>query len=185
VLFPAGIAETAKRQLLEMGFTMLDPMPAMAVDIGNLVKTTLPVGYTFTRIFSGDQASSWTEVLTTGYPIPRALSRILSPEVLEAKPNPDARTQFYAVRHGERLVAISMLYLARGLAGVYCVATLPEERGKGLGAYVTAEALRAVSHAGYNVGVLQSSEAGHSIYRDLGFQDVGQVHMFVRVTEGS
>lgn len=185
VLFPAGLNEAASQQLVEMGFTKLDPMPAMAVDIVALAATALPEGYTFTRVCSGDQASNWTEVVSAGYPIPQGLARMLSPEVQEANPDPDAKTQFYAVRHGERLVAASMLYLARGLAGIYCVATLPEERGKGLGAHVTAEALRAASHAGYNVGVLQSSEAGHSIYLDLGFQDVGEVHMFVRMPAGS
>ena len=64
---------------------------------------------------------------------------------------------------------------------MYCVATLKEERGKGLGAHVTAGALRAAEEQGYRVGVLQSSAAGHSIYQALGFSDRGEVHAFVRM----
>lgn len=74
-----------------------------------------------------------------------------------------------------------MLYLADGLAGIYCVATLPAERGKGLGAHVTAESLRAALPLGYGVGVLQATEAGHGVYRGLGFTDVGSVPMFIRM----
>ena len=107
---------------------------------------------------------------------------MLSPEVLEVNPARDAKTQFFGVRRDGRLVATSMLYLANGLAGIYCVATMPEERGKGLGAHVTAEALRAAHRIGYRVGVLQSSEEGHSVYLGLGFADLGSVPMFIRMS---
>jgi len=76
---------------------------------------------------------------------------------------------------------ISKFGLANGLAGIYCVATLPAERGRGLGAHVTAEALRAAGRLGYGVGLLQSSAAGHSVYQGLGFRDVGSVPMFIRM----
>jgi ribosomal protein S18 acetylase RimI-like enzyme len=74
-----------------------------------------------------------------------------------------------------------MLYLADGLAGIYCVATLPEERSKGLGAHATAEALRVAQALGYHVGVLQSSSAGHGVYLRLGFGDYATVPMFIRM----
>jgi predicted GNAT family acetyltransferase len=93
----------------------------------------------------------------------------------------DARTQFFAVVRDGRTVATSLLYLADGLAGIYCVATLPAERGRGLGAHVTAEALRAAHRLGYGVGVLQSSAEGHPVYIGLGFEDLGRVPIFVRM----
>ena len=105
---------------------------------------------------------------------------MLSPEVLEVDMAADARTQFFGIRRSGRLVAVSMLHLADGLAGIYCVATLPDERGRGLGAHVTAQALRAAHQVGYRVGILQSSAAGHSVYLGLGFKDFGAVSMFVR-----
>lgn len=74
-----------------------------------------------------------------------------------------------------------MLYLADGLAGIYCVATLPAEQGRGLAAHVTAEALRAAGRLGYGVGLLQSSAVRHSVYLGLGFRDVGSVLMFIRM----
>jgi GNAT superfamily N-acetyltransferase len=80
-------------------------------------------------------------------------------------------------------VAISLCFLADGLAGIYSVATLREKRGKGLGGHDTAEALRAAQELGYRVGVLQSWEEGHSVYRRLGFEDFGGVPMFIRKPE--
>ena len=65
------------------------------------------------------------------------------------------------------------------------LATIPEERGKGLGAHATAEPLRLVRELGYGVGVLQSSPAGHSVYRKLGFADVGEVPLYVKMPVGS
>jgi predicted GNAT family acetyltransferase len=94
---------------------------------------------------------------------------------------PGARTQFFAIRRNGRLVATSLLYMADGLAGIYCVATLPDERGKGLGAHVTAEALRKAHVLGYRVGVLQSSPDGHSVYLGLGFADFASIPLFVRM----
>ena len=181
VLLADGVSSDVSDSLTEMGFSMGEPMPAMAVDIDAMASTRLPPGYESMRVVAESEAGEWTGVLASGYPLPHGLARLLSPEVLEAGQSTDAKTQFFGIRREDKLVATSMLYLADGLAGVYCVATLAEERGKGLGAHVTAAALRAAHQGGYKVGVLQSSEAGHSIYLALGFQDVGEVHMFTHM----
>ena len=52
--------------------------------------------------------------------------------------------------------------------------------GFSLIAPLPAMALRAAREIGYGVGVLQSSEAGHSVYLDLGFRDFQLVPMFLR-----
>jgi ribosomal protein S18 acetylase RimI-like enzyme len=94
---------------------------------------------------------------------------------------PDAAIQFFAVLKDGEPVATSMLLLADGLAGIYCVSTLAAERGRGLGAHATAQALREARRLGYRVGVLQSSPDGHSVYRKLGFEDLAEIPMFVRM----
>ena len=119
--------------------------------------------------------------MAVGYGLPVGLARLFSPEVLGADMAPDAGTQFFSVVKDGRAVATTLLYLADGLAGIYCVATLPDERAKGLAAHLTAEALRRAQRLGYRVGVLQSSPAGHSVYLRLGFEDLATVPMFVRI----
>jgi len=181
VLYPNGVSESVARSVAALGFESQGAMPAMAVDIERMAATALPPGYDWARIGAGDDGRGWAEALAVGYGLPQGVARLFSPESLGADLAPGARTQFFAILRDGRAVATSLLYLADGLAGIYCVATLPDERGKGLGAHVTAEALRIAHHLGYGVGVLQSSPAGHSVYLGLGFEDLGEVPMFVRM----
>jgi ribosomal protein S18 acetylase RimI-like enzyme len=180
VLYPQGASDAVTRSLLASGYADAGTMPAMAVDIEHLAAPALPPGYEWARIGEGDEGRAWGDALAVGYGLPQGLARRMSPEHLGADMAPDASLQFFAIRRNGKAVATSMLYLADGLAGIYCVATLEEDRGKGLGAYATAEPLRAAQRQGYRVGVLQSSSAGHSVYLSLGFADIGNVPMFIR-----
>ncbi|MBB6049223.1 GNAT family N-acetyltransferase [Armatimonas rosea] len=181
VLFVAGVSEAVSEALTALGFAKVSPMPAMAIDTASVASTLLPDGYEFLRVSSVEEGVAWTEVVAEGFGLPRGLARLLSPEVQGVRTEPDAAVQFFGIQNKGKLVAASLLYLANGLAGIYCVATLPDERGKGLGAHVTAEALRVASRLGYGVGVLQASAAGHSVYQRLGFRDVDSVPMFIRM----
>lgn len=181
VLFPHGVGDATAGRLAALGFHAHGALPAMAVDIERLSPTALPAGHAWERIDAGDVARAWTDAMANGYDLPRGLARMLSPEVLGADMADDAVAQFFGIRHAGRLVCTSMLFLADGVAGIYCVATLPEARGQGLGAHATAEPLRIARRLGYRVGVLQSSESGHGVYRRLGFEDVGRIPLFVRM----
>ena len=179
VIFPRGVEAAVAAALKERGFSVEAAMPAMAVDIDRLSATTLPAGYDFARIGAGGEGRDWAEALAIGYELPRPLADLFSPEALGADMAPDAQIQFFAVIRDGRQVATSMLFLADGLAGIYCVSTRPEERKQGLGAHATAEALRAARRVGYRVGVLQSSSAGFNVYVGLGFGTYAQVPMLV------
>jgi len=185
VLFVAGVDDAISGMLTSRGFSRIEPMPAMAVDVTSLTTTKLPEGNDFVKVSSAEDGTAWANVVAAGFQLPRGLARLLSPEVHGASAEPDAQVQFFAIRCRGAMVATSMLYLANGLAGIYCVATLPEERGKGLGAHVTAEALRVAKRLGYGVGVLQSSVAGHGVYLALGFKDFESVPMFIRMPDST
>lgn len=156
------------------GFTSQPPMPAMAADIDALGPTELPPRMRFEAIAEVPDRDGWIEAFAAGYALPVEVAGLFGPtERVEG-------CQWFAIRASEGIVATSLLVLDRGLAGIYCVATRPEARGQGLGAHATAEPLRLARALGYRVGVLQSSEAGHSIYRRLGFSDVGAVALDMR-----
>ena len=147
----------------------------MAVDIDRLPATTLPDGYEFVEVGDHD-APEWA-AFATGYELPPGVAACFSPGPANASP----ALRFYAIRRGGRIVCTSACHLSDGLAGVYCVSTIPGERRRGLGAHATAEALRLAARDGYRVGVLQSSEAGHGVYRRLGFDEFGGVPLYVRI----
>jgi ribosomal protein S18 acetylase RimI-like enzyme len=156
-------------------------LPAMAVDIAGLKDTALPPGYEFVRVGGGDDGEQWVRQFAAGYEIPLGVTQYFSPVALRASTAADAPMQFFAVRRDGAIVGTSVCYLNDGVAGIYCVSTVPAERRKGLGEHLTAEPLRLAAKLGYRVGVLQSSEAGYSVYRKLGFADFGGVPIHVRM----
>lgn len=179
-LFTGQVSGPLQDRLMKIGFEPHGVMPAMAIDAAGAGSTSLPAGYSFSRVGSGAEGDEWARAFATGYEIPPGVGEAFSPNVVCATPAADAPVQYFAVRKGGRMVCTSLMYLADGVAGIYCVATSPEERSRGLGAHATAEPLRLARQLGYGVGVLQSSPAGHSVYCRLGFIDVGGLHLYVK-----
>jgi ribosomal protein S18 acetylase RimI-like enzyme len=68
-------------------------------------------------------------------------------------------------------VSTSALLLGEKVAGIYCVSTLSRARRLGIGATITLFALREAQAMGYQIAVLQSSQIGRNVYRQLGFQE--------------
>jgi len=174
---PAGVHAYMKEQ----GFDLHGALPAMAVDIASLEPTILPDGYELVRVGDGEDGEEWVRQFAVGYELPLGVAQCFSPADLHASTSPEAALQFFGIRRNGRIVCTSTLCLDAGLAGIYCVSTIPEERRKGLGAFATAEPLRLAARLGYRVGVLQSSEAGYNVYKDLGFTDYGGVPLYVRM----
>lgn len=72
-----------------------------------------------------------------------------------------------------RPVSIVAIVAAAGVLGVYSLSTLPEFRRCGYGEALLREALaRERARTGLEHIVLQSTDAGYSLYRRLGFRDV-------------
>jgi len=181
VMFLGEVAEAVEERLTALGFLSHGGMPAMAVEIDSLIPTILPADCTFTRVGSGPDGDEWGEAFSVGYELPRGVGRVFSPNAVGATTAVDAPLQYFAIRKDGKFVCTSLAYFDDGVAGIYCVATIPQERGRGLGAHATAEPLRLARTLGYRVGVLQSSHAGHSLYRRLGFTDFGEVPLYVKM----
>lgn len=182
VLFPEmEVPPDVAAYLVERGYAAHGELPAMGVDIARLKSTALPAGYEFVRIGSGADGEEWVRQFAIGYELPLGVAQYFSPVSVGADIKADSPMQFFAIRRNGVIVSTSVCCLKNGLAGIYCVSTIPEERRKGLGEHATAEPLRLAAKLGYGVGVLQSSEAGYAVYRKLGFADFGGVPIYVRM----
>ncbi|MBL9140563.1 MAG: GNAT family N-acetyltransferase [Phycisphaerae bacterium] len=183
VIYSSSVSAPVEQYLRDSGFQAHDPMPAMAVEIERLPACTLAAGCEFVRIDPQSEGDEWGGVFAAGYELPAGVGVAFSPKGLRVTAEIDAPLQYFAVRKNGRMIGTTLLFLEGGLAGIYAVATLPAERRQGLGAYMTAQALRVAHSLGYRVGVLQASEDGHPVYKRLGFIDVGAVPLYVRVPE--
>jgi GNAT superfamily N-acetyltransferase len=73
---------------------------------------------------------------------------------------------------GEKPVATSFTLPYHGVGGVYFVATLPEERGKGYGTALTWSAVAGARRDGSRASFLQATEMGAPVYAQMGYRPV-------------
>ncbi|MHC5004889.1 MAG: GNAT family N-acetyltransferase [Planctomycetota bacterium] len=186
VVLPAPASEEVDAIVGDSGYVVAESMPAMAVDVDRVARPELPAGHELVEVDSRVPDARWDAALAAGYELPLKVAQFFAPgrRLPEVEADPRSLRYFAVVREGE-YVATSLLFLESGLAGIYCVATLPEHRGRGLGGFVTAEPLHLVAAEGYRLGILQSSAMGEPVYRRLGFESHGVLPLYARVPEGA
>ena len=114
------------------------------------------------------------EAMIHGYPIPELAfpnDRITDERVLGGP------MRYFVGYQDDLPVGCAAAYVGEREVGVYMVATLPEERGKGYGAALTAAAIEAAPHL---PAVLQASDMGQPVYRRLGFQDISSYALWYK-----
>lgn len=76
-------------------------------------------------------------------------------------------------------VATAATVVSHNVIGVYNVATMPEERGRGYGEAITRHAIgEAARQSGLMRVILQSTAQGERLYKRLGFREVSRVIVF-------
>lgn len=153
------------------GFTDLDAVePGMAVDLTALPEAPRVDGLQVERVRSSEALEGFRSVLAAGFG--------------EGEPEADWVCAMYeriglgdgtAWRHylGQvegRPVSTVSVFLGAGVAGLYFVCTLPDERRRGIGAATTLASLHAARAEGYDLAVLTSSPMGQGVYERLGFR---------------
>ena len=166
-----------KPLLSKYGFGFSDDTPGMAADLQALNIPTQSVDGLEVRVVADDDAlKAWAYVFTRGYDLPVEWETAIYALGLQLGLGFPIRN--YLGYWNGKPVATSCLFLGAGVAGIYSVSTLPEARGKGIGAAVTIRPLQNALEMGYRIGVLQSSSMGFNVYRKLGFRHLCQIENF-------
>jgi GNAT superfamily N-acetyltransferase len=174
-LAPHLDAEPWRAQLSPLGFRYDDQTPGMAIDLAAL--PPLDAGELTMQILEEPhELAAWTTTFARGYGIPKTMG----PPLLSLLGSLGTSLPFrhYLGLRGGQPVATATLFCGAGVAGIYNVATLPEARGRGIGAAITLAPLYAAREMGYRAGILQSSDMGYSVYERLGFQRRCQIEHF-------
>lgn len=159
------------------GFGFSDDTPGMAVDLHALNEPAQTVeGLEIRVVADKEDLRKWAHVFTIGYGLPSAWEPDIN-EVWSQLGLGFPLRNYLGVLDGKP-VATSCLFFGGGAAGIYNVSTLPEARGKGIGAALTLRPLHNARELGYRIGILQSSEMGFNVYKKLGFRHLCQIEYF-------
>lgn len=163
--------------LSKHGFGFDHGTPGMAVDLEALDGSQPRVDGLEVRVAADEESlRTWTKVFVKGYGLPADWENLVFE--LWLKLSSDARLRNYIGYLNGEPVSTSCLVYGGGAAGIYSVSTLPEARGKGIGAAITLVPLLEAREIGYRIGTLQSSEMGFNVYKGLGFRHLCQIENF-------
>jgi len=168
---PSTYPQDLGNYLQERGWRREDT-PGMAIDLQSLhEQPLLPPRLTIERVHDGEILKIWLRVMTVGSELPdKILSLLLDIAARrDFKEVPDVH--YYLGKLNGKPVATSLLFLRGGVAGIYCVATLPEARRQGIGSALTVAPLLEARKQNYRIGILQSTPMGLNLYRRLGFRE--------------
>jgi len=170
VLGPSSAPSGLEGFLLGKGMISGPAMPGMAIDLKIVESEPLPSGLDIRRAEDMKSLRTCGKTVTKGFEFPGDLAEGFR-GLIEGYGISTRHRWFLGIWKG-RPVAASLLVLHEDVASIYCVATVPEARGMGIGTAITREPLLEAKNAGYNVAVLEASEMGLPVYEKLGFKEI-------------
>jgi GNAT superfamily N-acetyltransferase len=110
--------------------------------------------------------------MVEGFGLSEVVAALLSEAAATMGHGPEATWIRFAGLMDGRPVGSAGLRVGAGVAGVYNVATPPDQRRRGIGAAMSFAAMRAAHDLGYEIALLGASPLGRGVYERLGFRDV-------------
>ena len=123
-----------------------------------------------------DDARDMAAVLAAGYQIP--LESALRAVPLETARVPGIEIHLARVE-GKAVSTVSTTRHDR-IVGIWAMATLPEQQGKGVGKALLSQVMDAHRHRGAETFFLGATPAGFPLYERLGYRDFGAMQMWER-----
>ena len=170
---------TIYQTLLAHGLTFSESYATeMAVNLSSLPED-LPIHPDLRIIPVVDEYAlkQWIHVASIGFRISEKFEKVWYDFFVDSIFNSQFRT-YLAILNGKP-VGTSQLFLSEGVAGIYNVTCIPEARGQGIGSAVALAPLVDALQMGYRIGILQASKGGYNVYRRLGFQDFGNLSVYL------
>jgi hypothetical protein len=149
--------------------------PGMTIELDKLdiVKYSRLEGLNIRTVQTEDELKSWLKIVGS-----ELFNGSLLDENFFVKEIRKEKIKLYLGFYNGKPVATSMSFFNNETVGLYMIATLPEFRGKGIGACITAKPMIDALNRGYSTGILQASKMGESVYRKIGFEQCCRFYIF-------
>ncbi len=161
-------------RLIAHGFHLDYVAPGMALDLDTIEQFyRVPNGLTIVEATDEQTLSDWATALYYSYEeyIPMPSARVFPDATLALGAN--CLWRAYLGYWNGQPAATNLVFDGGGVSGLFCIGTIPELRGKGIGAAITLKPLLDSRDLGYRYGVLFASEMGLPMYEKVGFRRVG------------
>ena len=165
---PAGLAA----RLQHRGLTADDAWPGMALRVAELVSPPAVPGLEIRPVTTVEELATYTGIFAPLLSPSPSFTEFFLRAARGIGFGPDAPEQHFVGSLDGQPVATVSLLSAGGAAGIYNVATIESARGRGIGAAMTAAAIRHGAARGFTIATLQASTMGRRVYERLGFNFV-------------
>jgi ribosomal protein S18 acetylase RimI-like enzyme len=170
---PSTNPRTMGDKLEAQGFSKVASSPMMSIDLHSLPKRKEIPGLEIRPVRSKDEMKIFDKVLETQFQLGEATFKKRYEIECSVGFEEDCPRQLYVAYQDGIPVSTNFMLLDDDVAGWYKIVTHPDYERRGIGTAMTLAPLYDAKERGYNVGVLQSTEAGYKVYSRLGFKEDG------------
>lgn len=156
------------------------PLPGMAIRLDSLPEqvplTDDPI---IERVSDKETLRRWEQAFMVGFDVPAYAVRPIIDSIATLGFAEDNPFSSYLASSEGRPVSTLALYYGAGVVGIYCVATVPEARKKGIATALLLHSLHQARQQGCRIAILHASEMGYSLYRRMGFVEYCQLGQYL------
>lgn len=158
-----------EQQLHDQGLETVERMPHMAIRT-SIDIAAVSSGLRVRRI-GDEELDEFVALWVTNFGVPEQFVEAI--QMLEReRPRRDEQCTYLAGYLDGRMVATTLLLVAHEVAGIYCVTTHADYRGRGCGRTMTLSAMAEARRQNLPVVSLQATPDGLPLYRSIGFEEL-------------
>ncbi len=159
-----------KNELCQQGLMFKEKDVGMILDLQSFFPKTKSQLH-FKRVSSAGALQDFGDIILAIGGHPECYERIYRHIPLSILQENSLLQMHIAYLEGRPIVS-GILVLGDNMGGIYYVATVPEERGKGYGTAMMEHLLNLAKQRGYFLAGLEASHEGLNLYKRLGFKEV-------------
>jgi GNAT superfamily N-acetyltransferase len=170
-------------RLRAQGFQSSGEAPGMVIDLAALLDAPIPAppDLQVVRVSDAELLRQWVDVIVSSFQESETVREARYAGQVALGWQPESVLQRYLALLDGEPVAMSALFLSGGVAGIYEVVTVPQQRKRGLATSIMRATLDGARQRGYRIAVLQASPMGEPVYRRLGFSELCRFsHYFLK-----